>query len=117
MSNSVPNVNGKAGQMMDWAKWISQVAVAPLLGLSLWAFWEHETRLDELKLGQQSRYTAEDGVKQQIETVKLANVVLLIEERLAEHIAGTLPASSLVTREQFTEAYIETDRRLSRLEK
>ena len=109
MCHSIPSVQGKPGVWIDWIKWVSQVALVPMIGLSLWAFWEHEERLDELQLGQQSRFTAEDGVA-------LAQIVLLIEERLAAHMMQTIPSGELVKTVDYQREYLDHDRRIGKLE-
>ena len=120
MCQSVPSVKGPAGVYMDWAKWISQTIVFPLIGIAmsavLWGWWTHEQDIDELRLGQQSRFTAEDGNEVWQSIAESQREIVTMHERLSLHLETTLPASELVRMSTYQKEYLDHDRRIGKLE-
>jgi hypothetical protein len=112
MCSSIKSVSGKKGEYLDWIRWFSQVLLIPMLGLTLWAFWNHEERLDLLQLGQQNRFIASDGLKVWQQISEIQKNVLVTQERLSNHIQNTVPASELVRSEEF----MNHERRIAKLE-
>lgn len=64
MCKSIEGISGRTGKVLDWTRWISQVLVAPVLGLALWGWWNHEERIDAVAVAQEimsnNRCTAKD---------------------------------------------------------
>lgn len=65
MCKSVEGVNGRAGQIIDWMRWVSQVLIVPLLGVAFMMWLNHEDRIDQITLTQAvmqgNRFTSQDG--------------------------------------------------------
>lgn len=63
----IPGINGKTNKLLAWAKFLSQVLVIPMIGLMLWAFWNHEERIDDLDISratvEATRFTSENGLE------------------------------------------------------
>jgi len=79
---SIEGVNGTAGKVLDWVKYVSQVALLPLVALGFWGWWNHEERIDAVALAQQAiattqevmnanRFTSGDGLEVWKEISKL----------------------------------------------
>ena len=67
MCKSIEGINGTKGRMLDWIRWISQVALVPLLGLAMWGWWNHEGRIvantTDLRVLDGNRFTSADGLE------------------------------------------------------
>jgi hypothetical protein len=79
--------------------------------------WYGEQRMDRLELGQQSRFTATDGLQVWQAIHDVQHEVAVLQERLDTHLLSTVPANELVKVVDYAEDKVELERRLATMEK
>ena len=118
MCQSIPSVKNEAlGNALDWMKWVSQVAIFPMMAALLAFLWYGEQRMDRLELGQQSRFTAEDGLEVWKAIAEQQHNYAVLHERLDAHLKQTVPSNELVKVVDYSKDQRELERRLTTMER
>lgn len=73
--------------------------------------------MDRLELGQQNRFTAQDGLEVWQSIADLQHDIAVLHERLDNHLRATVPANELVKVVDYAKDKVELERRLTAVER